>query len=331
MMCLIILSNPLMASPFGESITIPQAIKPIIVFDIDETLAFLYNPAQHGTLEHHPECPKINISFDNNNEQRHEHYICAPYLRELFQYLDQKGARIVFFSAGLESRNVSLVDTLMRYIFQDNETAYPNLYFKGHFKVYSRHHLINNKKDLNIIDYHEGESLENAILIDDKPEWRAPNQDAMIQAFRFSLSNEEPFFHDLAKNTTYYLIGLFKLYFNDSEKTPITLGEYVSNISLGLDCMEKQYALLHRLVSLGLEHVRLTTPDATYYPDSVHHQTFLSLPTVATHIETMQRINPQNNTKEIEASVSQDHHVIFPEPLHDEKEEYLSNDHPSAP
>lgn len=169
----------------------------------------------------HPECKLILYPLIESG------YIHCfiPYLDVLFEYLINKNNRIVFFSAGPENRNISVIERLLVSLFGENN--YQILKQQGQFEVFSSQHLReaiyekgeiynNHIKDLKIV-LKENESIANTILIEDQPFYAAYDQTPCIIGIKlenlFNSNNKEKNF---SKNATYYLLGLFKEYFNSS-------------------------------------------------------------------------------------------------------------------
>jgi hypothetical protein len=163
---------------------VPGAVgtNPVIVFDIDSTLCEELLSSVYNTeaLKKFVEKAKLinpdsPIGFVKHYDADYYCiYQCLPYLDSLFSYLIDHKAMIVFFSAGIEERNVVLLDQILSQSL--GEDSYLRLKLQGQFEIFSRNNLTVSRyrykgegeytKDLNKI-MRNGECQENAILIED--------------------------------------------------------------------------------------------------------------------------------------------------------------------
>lgn len=228
-------------------------------------------------------------------------HIFLPYMDILINYLIKFG-RIVFFSSAIEERNVFILDQWLAQIL--SKERYIQLKEQRQFAVYSRQHLRDreeNNRDLGI-PYEKGaqikdlrqvlindEKLINAILLEDQSSYTAYGQHPcvsvidvekweLIRLDKNDIKRGNAYKHYFAKNGTYYLLGLFKYYFENQHYNNLDLRPGIEKIYLSNDVAAKNYELCERrcykpefndftmqMINLGLEEVHKTYPQAILY------------------------------------------------------------------
>jgi hypothetical protein len=132
------------------------------------------------------------------------------------------------------------------------------------------------KKDLTVL-LEDNEALENVILIEDRTTFMHPGQDPCILVYESNGCNEyDTSYSDLsmklfAKNTSYYLLGIFKQYFESGKYDQLSLRESIKLI-LSTDTTPYEptrsmpiYPVQLELIRSGLQEVRKTVPEALFY------------------------------------------------------------------
>ena len=175
--------------------TPPSTRHYVVVFDIDGTLckSRLNETGEYESGKNdNPECPLINY-MPEPTELKYEmgamnwRHLFLPYLHILFDYLLEQGVRLVFFSScDNERRNEFLISELLK-VFWGN-WKYESLKSRGQFEVFSMGDIerANRQftdehgcKNLQIV-VRNGESLLDAILVEDSQCWVARNQEPHI-------------------------------------------------------------------------------------------------------------------------------------------------------
>jgi len=128
----------------------------IVVFDIDETLCFTYPNSEYmGAISRGK---RIRYTLEDRSFLWHQFCDC----RQLIEDINDLGARIAFFSAGSEERNVTVLEALMDRLDMQ----------KFPYEVFSGQHMKRRglsdygKKDLSVVS----KDLDDVILVDDS-EW----------------------------------------------------------------------------------------------------------------------------------------------------------------
>lgn len=223
-------------------------MKYVIVFDIDVVLAHqdLRDDEEMDLARSlHPDSPVTTFEHDRSKVMG----FWLPYMDVLFDYLMKFDSRIVIFSSSIEERNVSIINQALTQVY--GEDKYRDLLEKGQFKILSKQHLRpgdrerkefgNFIKDLTIV-VQNGEDIENAILIEDQPSYAAHDQVFCIKSFdleEWCYTASPNSRHSFRKNGTYYLLGLFKEYFENKKYSDLSL-------RAGLKTMfEEQHGKIH--------------------------------------------------------------------------------------
>jgi hypothetical protein len=213
----------------------------VVVFDLDGAICSLgtFGGSKLPVSEAkklHPECHVVTFEYEGT---AYSHYF-IPYFKYLITYLIDNGARIVFFSSGIEARNKYVINTLIQESF--SQEIIDLWRTQGQFEIFSKPNLIKNQrgekenrilgygnyiKDLNIVLKKDiDETIDDAILIEDQPSYAAVGQEPCIKVIDFEfwypevtddvggMCNGE---YAFAKNSTYYLLGLFKTYIESKE------------------------------------------------------------------------------------------------------------------
>jgi hypothetical protein len=166
-------------------------------------------------------------------------------------YLVAQNARVTFFSAGSEYRNELLIDEILQRIM---DSSYDELVGDGQFKIHSQSH---GKKDLTKV-LNESETLNDAILVDDKDTLCVEGQEAFIKSPTGFM------------NLGYYFLGIFMTYFESSQYQSTSLREFLShqhsanctaNNSTNAPTIQFQVEMILK----GLKQVRTVNEEALFY------------------------------------------------------------------
>jgi hypothetical protein len=260
--------------------------RPVIVFDIDDTICKRFFSPYYGSNEKSAETVK-KVKLSNPEAPSgmwdDDHYLCLPYLDSLFNYLIDHKARIVFFSAGIEERNIALLEQVMpQYLGKE---SYETLKAQGQFKIFSRGDLTETSyenpgegryfKDLNKV-INNGLGQKNAILIDDDRSYIPSSQRTYIQPLDLSdwnvFARSKEGYKCFAGNGAYYLLGIFKEYFEKEQYSAIKLQDGITKVykERGVSIFKEYHAkpqnpFVRAMVYIGLEEVQKTHPEAALY------------------------------------------------------------------
>lgn len=225
----------------------------VVVFDIDNALCIRASCEDLPHIrEEHPECPIIMFRHKDKWSEEYTTYphIFIPYLQILFEYLIKQGVRIVFFSSGDKQRNIPVITELLTSFWGTEK--YEALKSKGQFDIFSIEHTREglyrenvyytykkgtegtNVKDLKVV-VREGESLLDVILVEDDYSYTAYDQEPCLRVFdlfswSWSLhkdSKDSRNNTNFAKNSVYYMLGLFKTYFENEKYEKLPLREFL--------------------------------------------------------------------------------------------------------
>ena len=172
------------------------SVRNTVFFDIDETICGYANSETH-------------LLIDASNSK----FNTFPHFKSVLDLLMSHNCEIAFFSAGPESRNVPLIDKYLSHETMFGSEKYEQLKTEGYFKVFSRHRLINDCKSLKAVM--PDKSLDVMVLVDDYPHDEGPS---VVVPWHFGF------------NTMYYLVGLFKDYFESVAPTGKTLRAYYNDL-----------------------------------------------------------------------------------------------------
>jgi hypothetical protein len=251
--------------------------KPVIVFDIDDTICTDI-PSGTDVVEN---AKLLNPGTQSGSWSRYT-YLCLPYLDSLFNYLIDHKARIVFFSAGIKERNVALLEQILpQYL---GEERYELLKAQGQFQIFSEDDLTPSNgenlgegrhiKDLNKVI--NGVDQRNVILIDDDSSYVQAYQRPYIQPLDLSdwnvLSQRENGYNDFAKNGAYYLLGIFKEYFEQEQYSALQLKDGLIEVykEREVSIFKKYHAtsrnpFVREMIYSGLTEVQKTHEEAVLY------------------------------------------------------------------
>lgn len=256
--CLSVPENEDVNKTKSESLQPTSARKYVAVFDIDNTLCSVaYSEKDlEFAKKSQPDCPVIIWKHKSGNYP----HVFIPYLRVLFDYLLEKGVRIAFFCTAVEERNPAVIPTLLTSFW--GRKKFEALKAKGQFAMFSRDDLRPshegeegmNKKDLKIV-IREGESLVDTILVEDDPSYTASGQEpclVIIDLCRWiqlkDKNNTDPV------DSVYYMIGVFKTYFENSQYNKLPLREGIKQMNLP-DCLEGD-PCVRKMIDLGSSEVQ---------------------------------------------------------------------------
>lgn len=229
----------------------------VVVFDIDDTLCAKADSQEQLTYARQNQ-PESSFIFGVPNSVC---YVCVPYLQVLFEYLLEKNVRLVFFSAGSMERNVLLITRLLL-SFWDRET-FIALRLDGQFDILSREDThydgpvgedAQRKKDLQKV-IKEGETLWDAILVDDNPKNTVSGQGPCLNILKLRSwlvkrkeDSECPIYN------IYYMVGVFKTYFEDDRYSKMPLREGIKEMNLP-ERLKINKGLVRKIVDLGYSEV----------------------------------------------------------------------------
>lgn len=232
------------------------------------------------------ECPHIWFTWE---DEPYVH-VFLPHLQIFFNYLLERGVRIAFSSGGQKDRNLAVIPELLTSFW--GREKYEALKLKGQFRIHSTDDMRegnrsarcgegNYVKDLQLI-IQDGESLSNAVLIEDDRSYGAEDQKPIILVGQFSSSNSRDY---NPLNNVYYLLGLFKTYFENEKYEKLPLREAMNQIlptnhtdsccfhdnerirkwpPFALYFHEK-HPFMQEMVDIGFAAVREEVPNATLY------------------------------------------------------------------
>jgi hypothetical protein len=251
--------------------------KNVVVFDIDGAICHIIKNSMLLEEGKHDDCLSITDFMD----KKHAHYVFKPYIHVLLHYLTERDVRVVFFSHGIEERNILILDDLLSTCY--GIEGYFRLRAKGQFKIFSRNHTSSktrsHTKNLSQVLLN-GETLEDVILIEDNPKtvhgrsqkpcilvWDSSGRNQYgLEAFE-SRTNMQLF----AKNGIYFLLGVFIEYFESGHYNNMSLRESIRRIvpindkhfssNLFVPVFSTQMELTHK----GLKYVRKSIPEALFY------------------------------------------------------------------
>ena len=261
----------------------------IVVFDIDETLCFGIHASSSdtsaGDIEYsyrNPECEIVQMRYPDTNSW----YVFRPHFDVLLKYLLKHNTRLAFFSAGIESRNVPLIEDILKRSLSP-ETYHKHL-AEGQFKVLSRHHMrrIIPGKEKGVTVFSDGdlvkdltpalrtgETSADAVLIDDNPTYCAHDQLMCVYTpgSMLELSETQLRVGELrVKNNFYYFLGLFHTVFAHQQKHQQSLRQALTEVVQLHGSYHSQYCVPSLrfeldMTLLGLAETRKTCPEAVFY------------------------------------------------------------------
>ena len=256
----------------------------VFVFDIDGVLCTnIMNPTEqdYKFSEQNPHMPRIVFKYDGDNYL----HCFLPYLDVLFKYLVTRG-RVVFFSSAAEERNVFLVKELLCMLLGKHH--YDQLKKQGQFVIYSHQHLkYGNRKTgegIQIKDLQQillyNEHIDEAVLIEDQPSFAVSTQRPVILAMDMDIEflyMQRETTIDFKMNGTYFLLGLFKYYFENVDYSILPLRKgiekiYKDNMRDEYDACNRAYlphkesAFTMKLIKLGQETTQTEKDLWAYQP-----------------------------------------------------------------
>jgi hypothetical protein len=203
----------------------------------------------------------------------------------------EQGVRIVMFSAGQKSRNTAVISELLTSLW--GRKKYTALKAAGQFAIFSMDdtrwgNSSNGKfyqyiKDLGVV-LRDGESLSDAVLVDDDPSSAPLGQDLYLDPIikletwyeNGDHSREEELrFCNLAKINIYYMLGVFKTYFEHEKYRKLSFKEGLNQILPAARLENKRrhfqsffltkHPFLRQMIDVGLSEIRKKVPNATFY------------------------------------------------------------------
>lgn len=257
----------------------------VVVFDIDECLCShnrLEGEKLKKVMQHLPECPVVvwdHITYSATGQEECDKYphTFFPFIQILFDYLLGQGARIVFFSAAVKERNEKVVAELLESFWGTKK--YETLRSEGQFMTFSKDDLILRRdrdptdkscgqyvKDL-VKVIRDGESLSDIILVDDDSSYATRDQLPLIVV-------RNGYFLGEALNNIYYILGLFKTYFENDEYNKLPLRGGINKMFSEQTFEEnnryfdEKHPFSIRMINIGLLEVRKLIPEARLYTEA---------------------------------------------------------------
>lgn len=220
------------------------------VFDLDG--AIVVAPS------YKPQELEKNIKEKLGNDFFHKHYIVAyeipyyifPGYYALFQWLYSFGAKIFFFSSGIEARNTDLVNKIMKAAFGEGVSGIE-------YKIFSRQHCIDTSKfrgnEEEIESIFEGQrkkklggvvvpesEVPNSLLIDDDNTFMTKGEEYNFIGLRYCYQylqenayNQSEAFYVFHK--AYYLAGLFSKILEVKDEKRVSLVEAAKYVQIDLE------------------------------------------------------------------------------------------------
>ncbi|XP_065218528.1 uncharacterized protein LOC135844298 isoform X1 [Planococcus citri] len=285
----------------SDADTSPSTRIPVVVFDIDNTLCYSWlssEEREEKTIRKSlSECPIIvwNQHYSKDGSIDRYPHVFLPHLKILFDYLLEQGVRIVFFSSGPKERNLTVIPELLMSFWGSEK--FEALKAKGQFDIFSKDHMRKGRtapgeqgnyvKDLKVV-VGDGETLLDAILVEDDPSFVAHDQkpclyiidltDLMFSAImdkdeidknkqQYSMWRGKSDIFCL--NSVYYMLGVFKTYFENENYKVLPLREGLNQLVPKKPCygdfFEEENSFVDDMINLGLSEVRKLVPDAVYY------------------------------------------------------------------
>ncbi|XP_065220757.1 uncharacterized protein LOC135845840 [Planococcus citri] len=276
----------------SDAVTSPSTRNRVVVFDIDDTLCFnCYSKDKEEIIrKSFPECPIIEYNRYGLHGFVDRHpYVFLPHLKILFDYLLEQGVRIVFFSAGFKGRNLKVISELLTSFWGSEK--FESMKAEGQFDIFSKEHLRERTvadeaayvKDLKVV-IRDGETLLDAILVEDDYLYAAHDQKPCLYILDLSFwhvidkdkisknEGKEAFWrgktHNHAVNSVYYMLGVFKTYFEDEKYKVLPLREGLSRL-LPKEAWKTRFfernSFADDMIDLGLSEVQKLVPDAMHY------------------------------------------------------------------
>jgi len=256
----------------SKTVQPPMKKKFIVVFDIFGVISVKNTSNEKGYDEipwkkFDVECPRI--------PWRGDFIVCLPYLQILFEYLLEQGARIVFLSAGIKERNVAVISGLLTSFWGCEK--YEGMKSKGQFYIFSKEDMREGNRSANEVSdwvkdlrkvIREGESLSDIILVDDCHSYQAHDQRLFIGVTNLYGESRNP----CPVNNVYYLLGIFKRYFEDKKCKKLSLRDGLARILCFMKT-DAPYNLLakedhpwtRKTIDIGFSVVREQFPNAAVH------------------------------------------------------------------
>ena len=266
-----ILENPFIASE-------KKIFKRRVFFDLDSTITWRISTGTNKML------PDGVFSVSVAYQDEPFYHVFLPYLIHVFQYLIDHDVEIHFFSAGNSERNVPLLAKYIDYLFGKEKEEI--LIKKGHFNVYSLHHMRNGQK--NLLALLDGEhEMEETILIDDRIEYAPFSQHPVLTAgvtndnvFDLFYRNGLSFSKDaFALNLSFYYLGILMTCFEkiEQEKRLSLRGALAHVLGSSVYGHQNQYYYnpgiydlrTHGFMKKGLFFIRQKIPFAHFLSESL--------------------------------------------------------------
>lgn len=255
------------------------------VFDIDGAMAVAVDYRQEEVEKEVKE--KFGLAHFEKyclTAMDYPHYIFPGYYA-LFQWLHQQGGRIIFFSSGVEKRNLELAKKMIKRSFGETKIDY---------QVFSRKHCVdtregnreearekyqsyffgNRKKKLAGIIVPE-EEIGNTLLLEDDSSYMTKGEEYNLVKVPYSSNyipgeyrKEEAFMYF---HKAYYLAGVYQTIFEARAEKNMSLIEGAKWVQMDLEEMELSrdfyYASVFKLAyyEKGLDILKQIDPTLDYF------------------------------------------------------------------
>ena len=265
-------STPFIATRRPAALHHDSYVRNTVFFDIDDTICSCLKDENLLMIEFY--C---------------DQYYMFPHFKCVLDLLISHNCEIAFFSYGVDYRNEPLIDTYLSHETMFGRDKYEQLKAEGQFKVFSRHHLIMNGSNTckSLKALMPNTSLDTMMLVDDYPN---DEGSVVLVPYQFEC------------NTMYYLLGLFKGYFETAAPTGKLLRAYYDELpKVSADRFNNIPTEFLKFTLDGLREVRKTCPLATLYRKKQLHHAFMRFPfnydadTVA-YIEAVLNSTPTDET-----------------------------------
>ncbi|XP_065218631.1 uncharacterized protein LOC135844387 isoform X3 [Planococcus citri] len=281
----------------SDAVTSPSTRSRVVVFDIENTLCytwFLTKEQEAIIRRSFPECPVI-VTKRITTERPHAF---LPHLKSLFGYLLEQGVRIIFFYSDTDkNRGAEAVTALQELLtlFWGSE-IFAELKAEGQFDIFTEEHLLkgtsrdegNDLKDLKDLRLviRGSETLLDAILVEDDRNYALDDQKPclyIIDLTRWLITDKDKIGKNKEResfwgkksdnfplNSVYYMLGVFKTYFENEKYKKLPLREAL-DILLPKEAKAKSvdffktHSFVDCMINLGLSEVRKVVPSAMYY------------------------------------------------------------------
>ncbi|XP_065218491.1 uncharacterized protein LOC135844267 [Planococcus citri] len=281
----------------SDAVTSPSTRSRVVVFDIDGTLCKdlpVWKDKEAIIRKCFPECPIIvwNQHYNDGSIGRYPH-VFLPHLKILFDYLLEQSVRIVFFSSAAKERNLAVIPELLTSFWGSKK--FEALKAEGQFNIFSKEHCRERAfpgegkyvKNLKVV-IRDGETLLDAVLVEDHYRRAAHDQKPCLYILDISFWHamdkndvekkkmKQMYCHwegksiNFCLNSVYYMLGVFKTYFDQEKYKVLPLREGLNQFlpkgsyNNGQAFFAK-HSFADDMINLGFSEVQKLVPNAMYY------------------------------------------------------------------